>query len=584
MSSSRESFFHALLRSVALTVLSFVLSLAIIAGVVYLMLNQGADVEDGSWLVLDLYGEVSEYAPPGDPFSKVIGGDPLTLQDMIDNLGKAAVDDRIAGVILKVSYAHNAGVAKLQELRRAVDGVQAAGKPVHAWGDGLDGRTLYLAAGCDDVFMPAGGYIEVKGLVAETFHVRAMLDKLGITPHLHKIKDYKSATEMIMNAEMTDAAREMRTWILDDIWDVVIPTIAAERGLTEQRLVELMEYAEFEPSEAVEAGLIDGLLYWQDLEDRLREPGDDELPLISHCEYLDVSWDDVGHGGDETVAVIHAQGNIGGRVNRVDPVWGTMMGHETICRELRRCRLDDDVKAVVFRIDSGGGESLASDLISHEVELLAQVKPVVASMVDVAASGGYYIAYKATKLMADPLTITGSIGSINGFFNMKGFYEKIGVSKDFVEKGPMARLGTDYRDPTDAECHRHVDAHWKSLNAWLEDVALKRGMTFERAESLAHGRVWTGRQALANGLIDAVGNYDDALALAAELAEIDPETPLDVVHLPATMGLLESFFSDEPGSGDPVAAAARAALYREVSREVRGSVDFMQRGAANVTR
>lgn len=581
---ARESFFHDLWRSVALSLLSLVITLAVIAGVVWLLMGRGPDVDDGSWLVLDLYGPVTEYAPPGDPFSQMMDGGALTLQDLLDNLGKAAVDDRIAGVIFKMSSARGAGVGMVQELRRAVADVRAADKPVHAFADAMDGPTLYLASACDDITMPAGGYFEVKGLVSESLHVRGLLDKLGIEPHLHKIKDYKSAAEMVMDKETSEPVREMKTWILQDYWDVILPTIAAERGLEPQRLVEFMEYAEFMPSEAAESGLIDHVMYWQELEDRLRDPDDEVLPVVTHADYLGVSWNDVTDLGDETVAVVHAQGNIGGRENRYDPLFGLMMGHETISRELRRCRLDDDVKAVVFRVDSRGGESLASDLISHEIELLAAVKPVVVSMVDVAASGGYMISYKATKMMADPLTITGSIGSINGFFNMKGLYDKIGVTKNFVSMGPMARLGTDYRDPTEAEWDRHTDAHWKSFNAWLADVADNRGLSFEHAETLAHGRVWTGRQALDNGLIDAVGNLDDAVALAMELAEIESDRPPKLVHLPEVKGLIGTILSGGAGASDPVATAVRSALYREVAGELRGSLSFAEQGAVNVVR
>ncbi|MBC8425549.1 S49 family peptidase [bacterium] len=581
---ARESFFHDLLRSVALTLLSLVVSLLIVAGAVWLLFGRGPDIEDGSWLVLDLYGEVSEYDPPGGPISELIGGSPLTLQDMIDGLGKAAVDERIAGVILRVSSTHTADLAKLQELRHAVDGVQAAGKPVHAWGDALDLETLFLAAGCDDVAMPGGGYFEIRGMTAQSYHVRAMLDKLGIKPHLHRIKDYKLAAEMITDTKMSGPGREQRTWLLEDIWDVVVPAIAADRGLSVQRVTELMEYAEFEPDEAAESGLIDRVIFWSELEDELRDPEDDVLPLVALADYDEVSWDDLIDTGEGTVAVIHAEGNIGGRESRVDPVWGLMMGHESVNRELRRCRLDDEVKAVVLRIDSGGGESLASDLMAHEVGRLAAVKPVVVSMVDVAASGGYTLAYQATKLMAGPLTYTGSIGSINMMFNMKGFYDRIGFSKDFVEKGPMAGLGSDYRDPTEAEWERHADAHWKSFDTWLADVAEHRGMSFARAESLAHGRVFTGRQAAANGLIDAVGYLDDAVALAAELAGLDPAAPPRLVHLPESQDLLESFFSDEPGIDTPVAAAVRSTLNRELRREMLGSLDFLERGAVNVAR
>jgi len=581
---ARESFFHDLWRSVALTLLSLVVSLLIVVGVLYLLFGRGPDIDKGSWLVLDLYGPVTEYEPPGGPFNELLSGDPLTLQDMIDNLDKAAADDRIAGVILRFSTTHDADLAKLQELRRAVDGVQAAGKPVHAWGDALDLRTLYLAAGCDEVAMPPGGYVWFTGLTARSFHVRGLLDKLGVEPHVHAIKDYKSAAEVLTGTEMSDAAREQRTWLLEDVWDVVVTTLAAERGLTERRVVELMEYAEFATAEAAESGLIDRVILWSELEDELRDPDDEALPIVTHCDYVEVSRDDVIDVGDGTIAVIHAQGDIGGRESRVDPVWGLLMGHETICRELRRCRADDEVAAVVLRIDSGGGESLASHLMADEVDRLAAVKPVVVSMVDVAASGGYTLAYRATRLMAAPSTYTGSIGSINAFFNMKGLYDRIGFSKSFVTKGPMAMLGTEYRDPTGAEWDRHTDAHWKRYNAWLEDVADRRGLSFARAESLAHGRVWTGCQALDNGLIDAVGTFDDAVALAAELAGIDDARPPRLVHLPERPGLLDTFLGEEPGVDAPVAAALRSALYRELSRDVDGSLDHMRHGAANVVR
>jgi len=581
---SRPSFFHSLVRSVALTLCTLVIVIVLIGGGVYLAMNKGTSVDDGSWLVLDLYGEVTEYDTPGGPLAQVMGGGGLTLQDLLDNLGKAAIDDRIEGVIFHISGSNNAGLAKLQELRQAVDKVQAAGKPVHAWGDALNLRALYLAAGCDRVMMPAGGYLDFRGIAVEVPFIRGVLDKLGIVPHLHRIQDYKSAAEVVTHTEMSDEAREMRTWILNDIWEVVIPTLAGERNLTADQIAAAMAYAEFEPVEAAEFGLIDEVIYWQELEARLKGEDDDLLKTISHEAYAEISWEDAGFKGGDTVAVVHAQGNIGGRKNRIDPMFGVMMGHESIITELQRCRLDEDVKAVVFRVDSGGGESLASDLMAHEVELLAQVKPVVVSMVDVAASGGYYIAYKATKMMADPISITGSIGSINGFFNMKGFYDKIGFTKDHVERGPMARLGTDMRDPTPEEWERHTEAHYRSFNSWLADVAEKRGMTFEHAQTLAHGRVWTGRQAVANGLIDAVGNLDDAVALAAELAELDQEKPPTVVHLPEKTDLLQSLTGGGPEADSPVAAAVRAVLYRELRTQVRQTLEFAEQGAVNVAR
>lgn len=579
----RDSFVHRLVGSVVQTLVSLAVVVLVVGGAALLILNQGEGVEDGSWLMLDLYGEVLEYDPPGGPLDKMVGGGALTLQDMLDNLGKAAIDDRVAGVIFRISSSNDAGFAKLYELRKAVDRVQQAGKPVYAWADALSARSLYLAAGCDKVMMPAGGYLTFKGFRMERFYVRSMLDKLGVNPHLHKIKDYKAAAEMVMRTEASEAAKENMQWIMEGIWDEVVGSLAEERGLSEEQLIELMEYVDYTPNEAAAAGLIDEVVYLQDLQDRLKADDDEMLRTVSHGAYAEISWKDAGRDEGETVAVVHAQGNIGGRENRIDPLMGVMMGHESIITELQRCRYDDDVKAVVFRVDSGGGESLASDLMAHEVDRLAQVKPVVVSMVDVAGSGGYYIAYKGTRLMADPVTITGSIGSINGWFNMKGFYDKIGFNKDGLSMGPMADFGTDMRDPTPEEWARHSEAHYISFNEWLADVAQRRGMSFEHAETLAHGRTWTGAQAVENGLIDAVGTLDDAIALAAELAELEEGKHPKVVHLPESVGLIRSLLGMGGSSpSDPVAAAARAAVYREMRSQVRDTMHFLEHGAADV--
>jgi protease-4 len=565
------------------TLLSLLLVVVVLVGGFLYATSRGPDIEDHSWLVIDLYGDVHEYDTPAGLIGQVTGQSDLTLTAMLDALDKSVLDDRIDGAILHLSSTNNAGWAKLEELRGAVGRVRAAGKPVYAWGDALDLPTLYLASACDSIYMPGGGYMTVQGMSASSMHVRGLLDKLGVVPHLHKIKDYKSATEMIMDTEMSGPAREMRTWMIEEYWDMVVPVTAEGRGMTAQRLEELMEYAEFEPDEAAEVGLIDAVLYWQDLESRLKQDDDDLLRAVSLETYRGVSWEDVGLKAKETVAVVHAQGNIGGRQNRVDPLMGVMMGHESIIAQLRRARLDDDVKAVVFRVDSGGGESLAADLISHEVDLLADVKPVVVSMVDVAASGGYMVSFKATKMMADPLSVTGSIGSINGFFDVSGLRDKLGVNNDHVAKGPMAMLGTDDRAPTAAEWERHADAHWKSFNAWLEDVADRRGMEFSHAETLAHGRIWTGRQAVANGLIDRTGDLRDAVEWAAELAGLDPEEPVAIVHLPESRGLIESMFSDDAPDAD-VAMALRAAIWTSLRKDANETLRFVERGSANVVR
>jgi protease-4 len=408
-------------------------------------------------------------------------------------------------------------------------------------------------------------------------HLRAMLDKLGIEPHISKIREYKGAAELVMETEMTDPVRAQAQRVLERNWDEVTGTLERERGLTRERLLAAMDHAALLPQQAREFGLIDGLLYWQDLQARLLTDRDlHVLPTVTPADYRDVAWKDLGRKGKATVAVIHAQGTIAGRESGVNPLLGITMGHETVVADLQRARFDDEVKAIVLRVDSPGGEGLASDLIGHEVALCAAAKPTVVSMGDVAASGGYQIAFRATRLLADPLSVVGSIGSISGYFDLSGLYDRIGMDKDGVEVGPLAGLGRDDRAPTDHEWEAFTAAHEAGFADWLHEVAEERGLTFAEAEQLAYGRVFTGREAVANGLIDGLGNLQAAIREAAGLAGVAPETALSVVHLPAQPGLLESLFGDDPAPGSPVTAAARYLLHKQLRTELMETRQLLQ--------
>ena len=574
-----KRFFGSMLGSFIGVGLSLVFFVIILLGIASMSSSDVAKVEDGSYLLIDIYGQINEYDPPQDIIGMATGSETETLQRILGNLEKAAVDSRIEGVVFKLSYNNNLGWAKLQEIRNAIDRFQLTGKKVHVWSDSMNIGMLYLAGTCDGTYMPQSGMLNFQGLSSWSVHLKDMMDKLGVEVHLHKIKDYKSAAEFFTESEMTDAAREMKTWMLEEVWDQVIPAIAEERGLTEEKILELMQYALFQVPEGVEAGLIDGAMYWQEFEKTLVPDG--EFKTVSQSAYATVTRHELGLEGDGLIAVVHAQGNIGGRESRVDPALGLMMGHESVCEELRKCREEDYIDAVVFRVDSGGGEALASDLIAHEIDLLSQVKPVVVSMVDVAGSGGYMIAYKGTKMIADPLTVTGSIGSINGIFITTGLDEKIGIGKDYVEKGPMALLHNGVRTPTAEEWDRHVDAHWKSYNTWLADVADHRGMEFVDAEKLAHGRVWTGRQATANGLIDGTGDLYDAITMAKELAELPVDQNVALLHFPEKKEMME-LVMEMFGGGADVSQSLRNSIYIGIQKDLNGSMQFMQNGAVNV--
>ncbi|MCK5738542.1 S49 family peptidase, partial [bacterium] len=398
-------------------------------------------VRNNSYLVINYGGPLLEYPPVMGLEQRLLRDDVETLHRILDNLTKAAVDDRINGVIFKIN-GHGAGYGMQAEIREAIQQVQAAGKPVLAFATILTPRSYLLAAACDSIFMPPSGYFNFIGLTTERSYVKGTLDKLGIRANFHRIKDYKSAPERFLRKNMSPAARDMANWLLDERWDYFITTLKTDRGLSEKEIQKAMNQAMLRPEDAQNAGFIDTVCYWPEIENMLKNT--DKFRTISSRQYGNIEPDEVGITGENEIAVVHAQGTIAGQKSGTTPMMGVIMGYESVIADLKAAEKAKDVKAIVFRINSGGGDAMTSDLIAHQIELTAQKKPVVVSMVDVAASGGYLIAYRATKLVADETSITGSIGIFSGKFNFKGLYQKIGITKDFATKGPMGLFYSDY--------------------------------------------------------------------------------------------------------------------------------------------
>ena len=550
------------LRSFFATLLAMLMVFVIIVGIVASKTSDKPEIEDGSWLIIDLYGEITEYSPPTNLMGMIIGGEGETLTRILCNLDKVCVDDRIEGVIFKMSASNGAGRAMLEEMRGAIKKVQASGKKVYGYSDSMNRHTYYLAGACDSLFMPPTAYMNFIGFSVTTEHVKGALEKLHIKPNLHRIKDYKSAAEMIVREDMSKHSRENKDWMLEEYWDLYCTALEEDRGFTEEQIVAAMEKALFPIEDAVDAGFVDAAIYWDELVDMLK--GDEEeLETVCQGCYAKVEPKELGMDGKKKIAVVHAQGLIAGRRSKIDPMFGILMGHESVNAQLRKARKDEDVVAVIFRVNSGGGESLASDMIGREIANTAKEKPVIVSMVDVAASGGYMIAYRATKMIADEMCVTGSIGSINMKFNMKGFYEMFGITHDYTSKGPRALMYSPFRDFTKDEREIFETDHWKGFNMWLQDVADHRGMTFEEAEKLAHGRVWTGRQGVDNGLIDGTGGLDRAIEMARELGEIEEDEKVSVVHFPVKESFIESLMS-----GGGFSVAARYVVWRFIQDDV----------------
>jgi protease-4 len=546
------------------TLLAFAVVAFIVVGMIASKSGGKKKIENHSYLIVDIYGDLPEYDPPAGIMGELAGNKPETLQRVLSNLEKAAIDKRIDGVIVKVSSTNGAGLAMLEEMRGAIKNVRAAGKKVYAYTDSMDRNVFYLAAACDMIVAPPPTNVSFLGMGAGSQHIKNTLDKLGIKPNLDQIREYKSAAEMLTRTNSSPAAKENMEWLLAERWDMMTQAFKEDRGLTDDKILELMRFALFTAPEAKAAGLVDSVLYWDELEGVL-EGTDKELRTVSQATYADVKPEKLGLKGSKKIAVVHADGMIGGRKSKVDPMLGVMMGHESVIAELRRAREDKNVAAIVFRVDSRGGEGLASDLIGHEVAQVAKEKPIVVSMVDVAASGGYYIAYEASKLVADPMTITGSIGSISAKFNMKGLYDKLGVTYDFIEKGPNALFYSDYFDFTPEQRRRFEANHWAGFDMWMRDVGVRRNIPYEQMMKLALGRVWTGRQAKANGLVDELGGLDRAIALAKELAKIPEDQKVSVVHYPKKKGFLDLLLG---GDGGGFAAAANWVVYRYIRQDV----------------
>ncbi len=542
----------AFIRSFLASFLALVVLIAALLGWVAAKTSAQAKIEDHSYLVIDLYGQIPEYPVMGGLLEEIVGGEGETLHRILTNLAKAQVDDRIAGVIMKFSSHNDLGFAAMQEIRSAVHALRAAGKPVFGFCDSMDQRTYFLAAACDSLYAAPTAYVTYHGFAAVSTHVRGTLEKLGVEPEVHQLREYKAAAEVITRDNLSAHARENRQWILAELWDVYTAALQADRGLTTAEVEQLMAKAVLTADDAVVGGLFDRLAYWDQLADQLKAQGNERLRTVGQERYAHEDPEDLGLKGKHKVAVVHANGMIGGRRSRIDPLLGVMMGHETVTADLQRAREDEDVVAIVLRVDSQGGESLTSDLIGRAVALTAQSKPVVVSMVNVAASGGYMVAYRANRLIANPLTITGSIGSISARFNLEGLYTKLGVTHDAVTAGPMALFDVSYRNLTDQEWERFTENHWDEYNAWLRDIARWRRLELAELEGLVHGRVWSGRQAVANGLVDELGGLERAIAVAKELAEIPPEKTVTLVHYPQQKDLFELLFG---GEEDPVSIA-----------------------------
>src|SRR5712672_755983 len=404
-------------------------------------------IRDNSVLALKISGALPDYVPD-DPFRRLFGGQPQSLSSLMTQFRKAKADKRISAVLLDIDMSE-AGWAKSEEIRGAIADFRTSGKPVFAYMETGLNKDYYIATACDKIFVPPPGELFTIGLAADVMFFRGSLDKLGIYPDIYQIGKYKSAADMFTQKEMTPAHREFINSLLDDLYGRYIDGIAKARSKTPDDMKALIDDAPYTAAQAKEAGLIDGTLYHDEVEKELKKrlgyKEADELAITRAGDYRQISQESLGLNKGERVAVVYASGDIVSGKSSFGGSGEETIGSDSLVRTINEARDDKGVKAIVLRIDSPGGSGLASDIIWRAVEAAKAKKPVVVSMGDVAASGGYYIACNANKIVAEPSTITGSIGVVGGKPVIKGFYDWIGITNEYVMRGKNAGMFRETR-------------------------------------------------------------------------------------------------------------------------------------------
>lgn len=484
-------------------------------------------------LTYRIEGVISEQ-PPRDVFSELALGPQTTISDLVESLDRARVDPRIAGIELRVSES-TMGFANIQEIRDKIREFNRSGKFSVAYLDFGTNRSYYLASACQTVVLLPKSTLFIRGLMTSTTFFRGTFDKLGIYPDIHHVGEYKSAKEIYTEKKYTPAHREANEALLMDFSRQFVRHIAENRGLSVEEAERAIAQGPLSSEEALKLKLIDRVGYPDEVRELVRQKNGGKENLRSYREYLRRS----SRGGAAKLAVIFATGMILPGRSTDNPLTGEVMGSETMAEQFQRAREDSSVRAVVVRINSPGGAVFPSEAIRREVELTRKAKPVVVSMSDVAASGGYWIAMSANKIVAEPGTLTGSIGVVGGKFNLKGLYEKLGLSKDFIATTENSTIEYPFQNFTPAQREKIQSYMRRSYEDFVRGVAEGRGMELAAVEKVARGRVWTGERAQQLGLVDELGGLDVAIAAAKELAQIPADETVSLIYLPPPRPLFE---------------------------------------------
>ncbi len=510
-------------------------------------------------LEVDFEIAVPEYVPT-DPIAQLTMKDTPTVLRLVEALRVAAEDDRVAGLIARVGQG-GMGIAQLQEVRDAILAFRAAGKPAYAFAEtfgevNTGNSSYYLATAFDKIYLQQSGDVNLTGLMFESMFVRGMLEKIGVEPRMDHRHEYKNAKNMYTEKGYTEAHREASESLLTSMFDHIVAGMADGRDMEPDRLRELIAGGPYYGREAVDNGLVDALAYRDEAYDEIRAQagGDTELLyLMPYLERAERAW-----SKGDTVALIYGVGGISRGKSQYSPLTGSRnMGSDTVTAAFRAAVRDKSVRAILFRVDCPGGSYVASDAVLREAQRAQEAgKPVIVSMGNVAASGGYFVSLSADKIVAQPGTITASIGVLGGKMFTPGLWEKIGISWDEVETSANASMW--------AGTHDYSEAEWARYSFWLDrvyedfttKVAEGRNIPIERIQEIAKGRVWTGTQAKELGLVDELGGYVKALELTREVLGLSADAPLRLQTFPKPRSPWEELMDRGPSSSETAALAA----------------------------
>lgn len=574
-------------------ILLALLIVAAVALVFAVRMGSEPSVANNSVLVLSLSGDLPDYVAE-EPLAEAFGvAQQQSFTNVLTQLRKAKVDSRVSAILLDIDFP-GIGWGKADELREAIKDFKSSGKPVYAYMELGMNKEYYIATAADKIFVPPPGDLYVNGFAAEAMFYKGSLDKLGVEAEVIQIgPKYKNAPDQYTKKEMGEGQREVTNAILDEYFGRFTGAIVESRKKSLADVTALVDNAPYNATQAKSVGLIDEAYYRDQVESELKSrlgyKEDEKLRTVSGSSYREIPSDSLGLNQGERVAVIYASGAISPGSTGSGPLNGEVVGSDTVVAAVNDAAKDTSVKAIVLRVDSPGGSAMASDLMWHAIENAKAKKPVVVSMGDVAASGGYYIACNANKIVAQPASITGSIGVFMGKPVMKGLYDWLGITNEYTMRGKNAGIFRETEKWTPEE-RAKMEAQANSIyfDSFLPKVAAGRGKTVEEVNNMAQGRVWTGTQAKANGLIDEFGGLEKAIDIAKGLANLPADKDVRRVVFPAPRPLLERYFGSPDDSAQFSAAEqkAQAALLESLPRDVRKAfrfsamLDRMQRGEA----